>query len=242
MTYCVNKGRLILNMEPIHQRVFPYFPQYRVDKMTPGACIDYTKIPNVVGDQQRAWMIDKCLMAFTESGGIPGVEFGSAGVQMPGALSTDIIGSGETPSYGGVVSGVHLKLDASKKLPFATGSFSFVMASHTIEHLECTMVPVSAPDEEKIRTACRGLEIIPILREWIRILRPGGYLCLIFPDDGAARAGGSSTFYHDKTHAHAWDAHAFYQNIMTPLFDVIELIEYNSFGNRFSVSVLGRRI
>lgn len=210
--------------------------------MTPGACIDYTKVPNVVGDQQRAWMIDKCLMAFTESAGIPGVEFGSAGVQMPGALSTDMIGSGETPAYGGPIFGVHLKLDASKKLPFATDSFSFVMASHVIEHLPCTIIPASSPEEEKIRIACPGLEIIPILREWIRVIRPGGYLCLIFPDDGAARAGGSSTFYHDKTHAHSWDAHAFYRDILEPLLPTMELIEYNGFNNRFSVSVLGRKI
>lgn len=242
MPYCIDKGRLILNMEPIHQRVFPYFPQYRIDKMTPGAGIDYWKVPNVVGDQQRAWMVDKCLMAFTESAGIPGIEFGSAGVQMPGALSTDIIGTGETPNYGGEIDGVHMKLDASKPLPFGSNSFSFVMASHVIEHLNCATVPVSASDEEKIEAACPGLEIIPILREWIRVLRHNGYLFLIFPDDGGARSMGTSTFGHDRTHCHAFDAHGFYENIMVPLLNTIELLEYNSLNNHFSVSVVGRKI
>jgi SAM-dependent methyltransferase len=53
--------------------------------------------------------------------------------------------------------------DARKRLPFGTGSFDLIYASHILEH-----VP--------------WYETLKVLREWVRILKPGGTLEIWIPD------------------------------------------------------------
>lgn len=53
--------------------------------------------------------------------------------------------------------------DASKKLPFADGTFDLVYASHILEH-----IPWYHTEN--------------VLKEWARIIKPGGYLEIWVPD------------------------------------------------------------
>jgi SAM-dependent methyltransferase len=63
-----------------------------------------------------------------------------------------------TPKYN-----VDYVRDCSKRLPFSTCTFDIVYSSHVLEHIPWYQV-------EKV------------LREWVRILKPGGYLELWVPD------------------------------------------------------------
>lgn len=56
---------------------------------------------------------------------------------------------------------VDLVMNISKKLPFADGEFDYVYSSHALEHLDG--------------------EIGEILRDWTRVIRPGGHLILYLP-------------------------------------------------------------
>lgn len=61
------------------------------------------------------------------------------------------------------IKGLDYVLDASQPLPFEDNSFDIVHASHIIEHISYT-------------------KIEQVLKEWIRILRPGGVLEIWTPN------------------------------------------------------------
>lgn len=79
------------------------------------------------------------------------------------------IGPGQTPQPGyetldvAPAPWVDYVLDATKPLPFPDGTFQEVYASHILEHVPWYQVET-------------------VLREWVRILAPGGWLKLIVPD------------------------------------------------------------
>lgn len=228
-------GKLVLKLDPPHQQVLPYFPQYALDSMMPGTIIDYSNPNNVTGHQQRGLIVAWALRAFTESGGYPGVDFGGAGVLTPGCISVDLCGSGdEHGTYGGHYTGVHIKADAAHLENFGSDSFSCVLSSHLVEHLPCTRLHPGSTPPERLRTGCPGFEVAPILREWIRIVRPGGLIAGILPDEAAARRGGSSVFFQDESHQHAWTAQEFYDNVLMQLLDTCELEDFDSLKNNFS--------
>lgn len=53
--------------------------------------------------------------------------------------------------------------DASKRLPFRDNTFDFIYASHVLEHLPWFKIP-------------------QVLKEWVRVLKPGGVLEVWVPD------------------------------------------------------------
>ena len=229
-------------MDVVQRQVLPYYPQYRLDMSAPGAIVDFHDQKNTTGNQQRAWLVHYCLKAFTESGGIPGIDLGSAGIRMPGCLPTDFIANTESPLYGGSMNGVALRVDATDLRIFGNDSFSCIVANHLIEHLPCTQLLEDATQEERYFTLCPGTELIPILRDhWFRVLHPGGYICIIFPDEKYAREDGGSILYHDVTHRHAFMAKSFSRDIIAPLLDIAEVVEFDTFGNRFSTNVALRK-
>ncbi len=56
---------------------------------------------------------------------------------------------------------VHFRLDATRNLPFRDGVLDFVYSSHLLEDFA---------------------DWDPILAEWWRVIKPGGYLLLLLPD------------------------------------------------------------
>lgn len=76
----------------------------------------------------------------------------------------------------------------AESLPFADCSFDFVITSHLIEHIQDT----------------RGT-----LREWLRVVKPGGYVCSIVPN--VIHTRGMNT---DATpHLHEWGPREFMEDV-----------------------------
>ena len=238
----IENGNLHIEMPAPHSQVLPYFPQYDIGKPAPGTIVAYDDPRNVAGHQQRGLLCYYATRAFVESGGGVALDLGSAGVLHIGCLNLDMYGNGETPFYGGVVSGVNVKADASDLSMFQDNSFSCVLNSHLTEHLPCRKMRHDVTQEERFQFGCLGLEIIPILRDhWIRVLRPGGYLAMIIPDETFGLQCGSSTLYFDNSHQHAWTADAFYDDIVRFLEDLVEIVSFNTLQNNFSMELVARK-
>lgn len=61
----------------------------------------------------------------------------------------------------------HLTADAANLYMFADNALDYVYSSHCIEDFEDTVL---------------------VLSEWLRVIKPGGYLCLLFPDEQVYRS------------------------------------------------------
>lgn len=235
-----------MEMDAPHTQVLPFYPQYDTSQPSPLAVEDYTNPANCCGHTQRSWLTYYCIKAFLESGGGISADLGSAGVQMLSAISIDYIGNGETPQYGGVMNGVHIKRDACDLSIFGDGSLSAVVSNHFLEHPFCAQLKPSEREDinHKIDLACSGTEILHLFRDqWLRVIRPGGYFCAVFPEEGAAQRGGHSVFHQDPSHQHAWYASNFRWDIIQPLIDegLVDLVEFDTFQNNFSCNVTLRK-
>ena len=238
----IDGSDLLIRMTAPHQQVLEFFPNYEYWNPTPGTILDYRNPLNKAGHTQRAFMNYWSIRAFIESGGIPILDLGSAGVHHLGCLAQDLCGNETHPVYGGGYTGVHVKGDAANLSMFLDNSFSAIISLHLLEHLDCVYLRGDETAEEKIKLACPGREIGEILRyHWLRVIKPGGIIASIIPDNEAAVNGGSHVFYQDRSHAHAWSADEFHHNVISQVLDLADVVEYNTFFNHFSVNVILRK-
>lgn len=238
----IDNDCLVMRTALPHTQVLPYFPNYEYWNPTPGTILDYRDPLNKAGHTQRAFMNYWAIRSFVESNGGIGLDCGGAGVQHPACLSLDLCGNEEHPTYGGQYTGVHVKGDASNLSMFLDNSFSCILSLHLIEHLPCNRLIGTETAEEKIKLSCPGREIGDILRyHWLRVLKPGGYIASIIPDNKAAMDGGSHVFYQDPSHCHAWQADEFYNDVLGKLTNVLEIVEFNTFNNNFSFNIVGKK-
>jgi hypothetical protein len=253
---------IVIRIRKQHPQVLPFYPNYDVAHPSPLAVEDYTKIDNCVGHSQRAWLCHYFLKAFVEHGGIAGIELGSAGIAHIGGISTDMIGSGETPEYGGIMEGVQIKTEASNLSTFGDGAFSCVLSSHLIEHLgECVLFekwlyPIPYPHQPirpqlsntqkaSVRKSlqCDGSELIDVIKNhWLRVVRPGGYVGFITPDQDVAERNGITCFDYDPNHIHALSATKFGALLEKELGGIVEIVECNTFKNNFSWNWICKRL
>ena len=238
--YNVIGDTLVIEIPAPHAQVLPFYPQYRTDEPSPLAIEDYRDPANCCGHTQRAYLNYWAIRSFIESAGGIGLDLGSAGVRHIACLALDLYGNGEVPVYGGIMSGVQVKANAADLSIFQNDSFSCVLNSHLVEHLPCEYLYGTETVAEKIAVHCPGTEILPVLREWVRVLRPGGYLVMILPDNEPAQAARSHVFAQDVSHQHAFSANNFYLDIIKPLKneELVDMIEHNTFSNNFSFNTV----
>ena len=242
LDFYVKDGKLYMEMKAPHTQVLPYYNHYDINSPTELADNNYRNMNNSVGHAQRSLLVYYGLKGFLEHGGVPGVDLGSAGVVSPGCVSLDIYGNGDTPTYGGTMTGVQIKADASNLFMFQDNSLSSVINSHLVEHIPCANLPTGTDQRKRIDFNCPGYEVIRVFRNhWIRVLRPGGYLVCIIPDNGAARNAGSSVFLQDTSHQHAWSAEEFHDVVVSQLLDLIEVVSFDTLKNNFSFELIGKK-
>lgn len=238
------KQVLVIEIEAPHQQVTPYWENYDITKPLTGDTVRYSDAANITGHQQRSLLQWIVLKAFTESGGYPVLDCGGGGVMHPGAISLDLVGTGEEPAYKGIYEGVNIKADASKLENFGSNSFSGIVSLHLAEHLPCHHYsdPTTIPWQGKMKINCLGTELIDTIRNvWLRIIRPTGYILMIIPDDDKFRPH-SSVLAIDKTHTHAYGSSTFRNIILDPLLDVCKIVQYNTLDNEFSFDALIQKL
>jgi len=204
-------------MHPFHQDTQECFPNFDYHHPNDGVCVDFSRPENKVGYQQRAfnvyWALKQCNSMDL------GIEIGCRRQFTPYCIHIDLFYNniGAHPFYGEFGT-ADIIYDASKLTIFPSNTFSFVSANHSIEHM-----PVPGDDG-----------IIDMLRnEWIRVLRKDGILALIIPDNAHFDVMAS-----DKDHKHAWSHADFENRILNKLYDLVELIEYDTLKNNHSFNVV----
>ena len=239
--FYLEDDRFHLDIPAFNQQVVGYFPQYDLASMTQGAVVNYDKSNNITGHQQRSWLCYYASRSFVEQR-IISIDLASAGVNMPFCLSTDIVGNKERPFYGGIMSGVQIKIDANDLSIFGDDSFGAVLGNHCLEHMHCNKLKGNETQEDKLAISCNGAELADLLdNHWLRIIRPGGYLAQIFPSEVPCRRVNSSSLFHDPTHNHFLFPDTFKRMVLDRLKTPVEIIEFDTLNNNFSINLALRK-
>jgi hypothetical protein len=199
---------------------FPEF-DYRSPKGSRDIICDYSNPQNQVGHQQRAfsawWAIELC--GPTDLG----LDLGSQRGLTPFCIHMDSMYDGlhEHPFYGGVAPS-DVVGNAADPTFFPPRTFPFISSNHSLEHM---------PPAEDAGT-------VSVLRRWISLLRSGGLLAMVIPDNAYFDVMAS-----DRDHKHAWSHTDFLSRILDPLRkkESVELLEYDTLQNKFSFNVLLKR-
>jgi len=99
----------------------------------------------------------------------------------PDCIGVDIMAGGERGRHGVVANQIciaDVQASGDNLHMFANGELDYIVSRHNLEHY---------------------IDVVKTLREWRRVLRPGGTLAIIVPDE---RAG--DTIFLDPTHKHCF--------------------------------------
>lgn len=197
-----------------YEYLLEFFPDYDYRRPNQPERVIFSRPDNITGHQQRTfnvwWAIEQC----GKTGSI-GLELGSGGVHTPWCLSTDVYATDQHPVYGGGCH-PHMVLQGDARLPFEDGSFNLVLANHVVEHL--------------------AGDVRAHLRDWLRVLKPGGVLAVVLPDQQYV-----DVLAIDRDHKHAWTAGQFHDQVLEALFETATLEEFNTFKNNFSYNAVMRK-
>ncbi|HXB28151.1 MAG TPA: hypothetical protein VNV25_25700 [Gemmatimonadaceae bacterium] len=209
---------------PFHAEAQKFFPDfdYKRPAGDRNVLCDMRNPGNMVGHQQRAF---SCFWALRTCGPTDlGLDLGSPRGLTPYCVHVDIFGDGRVhPFYGGGEYRSDVVWDAadvSKVFPDKT--FPFVGSNHSLEHM-------AAPGDGGI---------VEVLCGWLRLLRPGGILAMIVPDNAHFDVMAS-----DKDHRHAWSHDDFRPRVLDHVLarGGVDLIEYDTLDNHFSFDVVLRK-
>ena len=138
-----------------------------------------------------------------------GIDVACGDKVFPNSVGIDIVPKDKNIKPCDLPSAAHFVFDVSD-LPFKNDALDFVVSIHSIEHFANT---------EKI------------LAEWLRVLKPEGYLCLIIPDSRYI-PGPEDIEYYDYTHLKNFVPEEF-KKIIDSITGV-EIIEFDSLDNGWS--------
>jgi len=210
----------------IHGHVLPYFPlfDYRHCIGDRNVICDYRNPNNRVGDQQRAFSVWWAV----EKGGPTdmGLDIGSSKGLTPYAAHVDLFGTGEvhpqeryrgggSPYFADIV---HEGATIDAIIP--KNSLPFIVSNHSIEHM-----PPKGSD----------YGIAAVLSRWVSLLRSGGVLAMVIPDNDEFDVMGC-----DPDHKNAWGHSDFQRRVLDQVLarGDVKCIEYNTLSNNFSFNVV----
>lgn len=145
-----------------------YLKQYVPDWDCSKISTDYRDVNNVVGHQQRAFIIYWAVKEHQRTGGI-GLEPGCGQVISPFCIGTDYYAGNQHPVYGGAY-WPHIRC-LGEILPFKNETFDFIVSHHSLEHMR---------------------DIISTIKEWLRVLKKGGKIVIVTPDSRYGPFGDTS--------------------------------------------------
>lgn len=166
---------------------------------------DYRSPTNIVGYIQRAVVIYWAIREHERTGGI-GLEPGCGQAISPFCVGTDYYAGQVHPVYGGAYQ-PHVR-SMGEVLPFNDRAFDFIVSHHSLEHMR---------DTEKT------------LREWLRVLKPGGKIVVVMPDKNYGPFG-------DPSHVSECTPEEFRR--VLERIENIRIIQLDSLRNHFSFDAL----
>lgn len=188
---------------------------------------------NLTGDMQRAWQVYHVIKEFQKNG--VGLEIGGGQSPIePFVVNLDCYYGENHPEYGGRYmphiigrGDVYNKPNSSFKTEhtflqyplqtFGSNTIGFLTSFHSLEHMENTL---------------------ETLKEWIRIVKPGGALIMVMPDKTYTQY--LAPQFQDKGHKHEYTPQEF-KEILDKLVDLVTIEEFDTFKNNFSFPVLLRK-
>lgn len=196
-----------------NEHILKHFPNFEYFNCTKPERLNFFKTDNLVGDQQRAFVLYHILEEVKRTGEA-GISFGCGQVIENFTIGVDHYSGPAHPIYGGAY-WPHLTAEC-EQLPFNDNTFAFAAASHIFEHTE------------------KPLETF---KEWVRILKPNGALILIMPDANYE----DRTHPWDVDHKVFYTPEMFLKEILTPCEDLIKTEVFDSLRNNFSFNYVGRK-
>lgn len=112
---------------------------------------------------------------------------------------------------------IQLRGDA-RKLPVESGSLGFLIASHLIED---------------------SLDWLPILTEWVRVLKPGGYLIILVPDHKRFRAAVAAGQPDNSNHVH--ESYVGELSAYAAKLGGLKVIEDRLVGDSYTILFVGQK-
>lgn len=204
--------KLDINLGNDH--ILKHFPNFEYFNCTEPERLNFSRTDNLVGSQQRAFLIYHILQEVKRHGEI-GVSLGVGQEIEPFVIGIDHYHGDSHPIYGGAYY-PHLTCKC-EKLPFNDRTFSFAVASHVFEHME------------------KPLEVF---KEWLRILKPKGALILLMPDANYE----NRTHPWDIDHKAFYTPEVFQEKILNPYDRIIKTEVFNTLDNFFSFNYVGRKL
>ena len=218
---------MIYNFYKEVQNFFPEF-DYNAPVGDRSVLCNFNNPKNAVGHQQRAFSI---FWALKQCGPLDlGLDLGSHRGLTPYCMHIDLYYGNGKPhpfydtarSYWTEETCADIVCDASQLTPFPNNVFPLVTSNHSLEHMP-------GDDEAIINMLCD---------QWLRVLRTGGILAMVIPDNDCFDVLAS-----DKDHKNAWGHTDFQWRILDKVLSrgQATLIEYNTLLNNFSFNVVLRK-
>ena len=203
-----------------------YFPNFEYSNPKPEYKnrLAITVKDNILGHTQRSFVTYWAMRMFLESGGEPGISMCAGQLRDAFCMSNDLHYTDNHPVYGGVYKPqLHASTD---DLPFVGSStIPWIVSNHGLEHTH---------DPGKT------------LREWLRILKPGGIIAFVIPDEKYEWAE------RDPDHKHKYSAEEVKYQFIDPLTEkedeplatgpLCVLHEYDTFQNFFSTNCVIQKL
>lgn len=205
----------------VHAEVCKFFPDFDYRNPVPGAVTVMGPSNNCVGHQQRAfqtwWSIQQC-------GPLDlGLDIGAHRGLSPFCIHVDKYYDNQNahPYYGGVI-GCDVVADATSVAMFPKGVFPLIGSNHSLEHM-----PVDGDGGT-----------VELLKTWVGLLRQGGVIALIVPDNWYWDVKAS-----DADHKHAWSHIDFRGRVLDRAVAEAncELVEYDTLKNNFAFNAVIRK-
>ncbi len=198
----------------LREDILEHFPNFEYFNCTEPERLDFSQLNNLVGDQQESFLLYWSLKALKENQGV-GLDIGCGQGAHFGSIGLDRYYGKSHPQYGGEYL-PHITSLAENITCFNEGTFSFIIASHILEHVNNPVIT---------------------FRRWLKLLRKDGFMILLMPDSRFEKP-----CPWDPSHRNFYTPEDFKNNCILPNQDLIQELELSSLNNNFSMNFVGRRI
>lgn len=209
----------------VYEHIQDIFPEFNYAQPAPDldrARLKITHPNNVVGHQQRAVTI---YWAYKQCNALDlGLDFGSHRGLTPFCAHVDrwYDNRKDHPVYGGVHPADVVADCAEPEKVFSRNCYPYIASNHSLEHMP-------APGDDGV---------VDLLARWVDLLRSGGVLAMVVPDNDHFDVMAS-----DRDHKHAWGHKDFRPRVLDKLLTrgAVELVEFDSLDNAYSFQVVLRK-